>query len=384
MDQNIPAVIEWLDSRKGEMLALLETLVNSDSPSRDKAAVDATGEILKRFFAEHDIPVSTEPDETYGEAIHATVPQQGANDTRPIVLMGHRDTVFPPGEAGRRPFHIDGGRAYGPGVADMKAGLVINAFVMAAFKAVGGHPGPLAALITSDEEIASPSSRPVIERVAREARVVLNSEPGRVSGNVVSGRKGGVFMRFAVTGRAAHSGGNFTDGRSAIGELAHKIVALHALTDLDRGITVNVGLVSGGQTVNTVAPWAKGEIDLRYIRSADRAWALPKIGAIMEASTVAETSATWEILGEFLPLEMTAESQKLLDLYSEVSGAGGEFTGGCADSGFAAAQGTPTLCGLGAVGGKAHTPDEYMEVATLLTRAQAMASLIGRLAETGL
>jgi glutamate carboxypeptidase len=392
MDQDIaaaPAALAWLQAHEGEMLALLETLVNSDSPSRDKAAVDATGEILKRFFAKHDIPISTEPDDTFGEAIHARVAQQGANDTRPILLMGHRDTVFPAGEASRRPFKIDGDRAYGPGVADMKSGLVINAFVLAAFRSTGGHPGPLAALITSDEEIGSPFSRAIIERTARESRVVLNGEPGRASGNVVSGRKGGVFMRFAITGRAAHSGGNFTEGRSAIGELAHKIIALHALTDLERGITVNVGLVGGGQTVNTVAPHATGEIDLRYMRAADRAWAMERIAAIMAASTVPDTTATLEVAGEFLPMEMSPDSQRLLDLYADISAAqgatvAGEFTGGCADSGFAAAVGTPTLCGLGAVGGKAHTPDEYMEVPTLLTRAKALAALVARLGETGL
>ncbi len=381
--------IAWLQAHEGAMLALLEILVNSDSPSRDRAAVDATGAILKRFFAEHGIAVETEPHPVFGEAIHASVPHPGGNNDKPVVLLGHRDTVFPPGEAARRPFRVEDGRAYGPGVADMKAGLVINAFVLAAFQATGEHPGALAALITSDEEIASPSSRPVIERVARNARVVLNGEPGRASGNVVSGRKGSVFIRFSVAGRAAHSGGNFTEGRSAIGELAHKIVTLHALTDLARGITVNVGTVIGGQGVNTVAPHAAGEIDLRYVLAADRAFALERIGAIMDAATVPDTTATWEIAGEFLPMEMSAESKRLFDLYVDVSAAqgvsvGGEFTGGCADSGFAAAQGTPTLCGLGAVGGKAHTVDEYMEVATLGARARALAGVIGRLGETGL
>jgi glutamate carboxypeptidase len=388
-DTERPSALDWLQAREGDMLALLESLVNSDSPSRDKAAVDATGEILKRFFDAHDIPYTTEPDATFGEAIHARVDQQGANDTRPILLMGHRDTVFPPGEATRRPFRVADGRAYGPGVADMKAGLVINAFVMAAFRAAGGHPGPLGALVTSDEEIGSPFSRPIIERVARQSRVVLNGEPGRASGNVVSGRKGGVFMRLAVTGRAAHSGGNYAEGRSAILELAHKIVALHALTDLNRGITVNVGLIGGGQTVNTVAPHAGGEIDLRYIRAEDRAFAMRHIHAIVGTATVPDTAATLEIAGEFLPMEMSADSQRLLDLYADISAeqgstVGGEFTGGCADSGFAAAQGTPTLCGLGAVGGHAHTPQEYMEVPTLLARAKALAALVTRLGETGL
>ena len=392
MDQQTPvppAVIGWLQSKQSEMLALLETLVNSDSPSRDREAVDKTGGLLKQFFEAHGIAVETEPHSEFGEAIHATLPDPAGRNAKPIVLLGHRDTVFPPGEASRRPFRIEGDRAYGPGVADMKAGLVINAFVLAAFRATGEQPGPLAALITADEEIASPSSRLVIERVARNARAVLNGEPGRASGNVVSGRKGSVFMRFSVTGRAAHSGGNFVEGRSAIGELAHKIVALHALTDLDRGITVNVGTITGGQTVNTVAPFAAGEIDLRYVHAADRAWALEQVAAIMDTATVPDTKGAWEIAGEFLPMEMSPESQHLLDLYVDVSAGqgvqvGAEFTGGCADSGFAAAQGAPTLCGLGAVGGKAHTVEEYMEVPTLLTRAQALAGLILRLPEIGL
>ena len=143
----------------------------------------------------------------------------------------------------RRPFTIRDGVAYGPGVADMKAGLVMNCFVLAAFAKFGGAPAPLVGLFTGDEEIGSPEGRAVIENEARRARVVFNSEPGRVSGNVVTGRKGGVFMQMRITGKAAHSGGNFTDGISAIEELARKIQAIHALTDLDRGITLNVGLV---------------------------------------------------------------------------------------------------------------------------------------------
>ena len=355
MDHNTvtnPAVLGWLQVRQGAMLALLERLVNSDSPSRDRIAVDMTGMVLKQFFSDYRIPVTVRPHAEYGEAIYACIPQPAAANQRPILLLGHRDTVFPVGEAARRPFRIEHGRAYGPGIADMKSGLVINAFVLAAFHAVGGHPGPLAALITADEEIASPSSRPIIEQAARGARVVLNGEPGRPSGNVVNGRKGCVFIRFSIAGLAAHSGGNFFEGRSAIGELAHKIIALHALTDAERGVTVNVGLAVGGQSVNTVAPNASGEIDLRYVHPADRARALEQIGAILERPVIAGTQASWQIAGEFCPMEMTPQSRRLLEFYCSVSAGqgvevGGEFTGGCADSGFAAAQGTPTLCGLG-------------------------------------
>jgi len=377
----------WLADNRQGMLDLLEEVVNIDGGSYDKAGVDKVGDRFVRHFEERGLLTRIEPHEIFGNAIHVRLDDSPTNE-RPIVLMGHRDTVFPKGEPTRRPFKIEGGRAYGPGVADMKAGLVMNAFVLEAFKRMGGAPAPLAGLITSDEEIASPSSRPVIERVAREARCVFNSEPGRPTGNVVQGRKGGIFMRCEVLGKAAHSGGNFEKGISAIGELAHKIVALHALTDLPRGLTVNVGLVSGGQSVNTTAPSAEGRIDLRYVKPADRQFALSAIQRIVDTATVPGTTATLEILGEFLPLTQSGESEQLFDAYAAASKdlgmtVKGEFAGGCADSGFTAGVGCPTLCAVGPVGGNAHTSDEYLEVDSMVPRAQALALAILRLPPAG-
>jgi glutamate carboxypeptidase len=376
-------IAEWLGSQREAMLALLADLVNIDSGSYDKAGVDAVGRRLMEFFAQQSLVTSTEPDDTFGDAIHVQLDETRVNE-RPIVLMGHRDTVFPKGEAGRRPFRIEAGRAYGPGVADMKGGLVVNAFVLAAFKRFGGAPAPLAGLVTSDEEIGSPSSRPVIERLARGARCIFNSEPGRPSGNVVTGRKGGVFLRVEVTGKAAHSGGNFEKGISAIGELAHKIVAIHRLTDLERGVTLNVGTVKGGQSVNTTAPSAEGQIDLRYIKPEDRAATLAALQEIVAHSTVPGATAKLEVAGEFLPLTQSPASEALFAVYRDAaSDAGldvaGEFSGGCADSGFTAAVGCPTLCATGAVGGNAHTPEEYLEIGSLVPRAQALALAILRL-----
>jgi len=373
----------WLSSQQDAMLELLCELVNIDSGSYDKGGVEQVGQRLIRFFEEHGLVVALEPHETFAPAIHVRLDAAPANE-RPIVLMGHRDTVFAKGEAARRPFRIDNGRAYGPGVSDMKSGLVMNAFVLAAMKRFGGAPAPLVGLITSDEEIASPSSRPIIERVARAARCVFNAEPGRPSGNVVTGRKGGVFMRFEVFGKAAHSGGAFEKGISAIGELAHKIVAMHQVTDLGRGVTVNVGTVAGGQSVNTTAPHAEGQIDLRYIKPADRALALASLQDIVDAATVPGTTARLQILGEFLPLTTTGAAEELFVGYQAAAadlglGIAGEFTGGCADSGFSAGVGCPTLCATGPVGGNAHTPEEYLEVGSLVPRAQALALAIMRL-----
>jgi glutamate carboxypeptidase len=376
-------ITQWLASQQEAMLALLRDAVNTDSGSYDKAGVDAVGQLFIDFYTEQGLVTTREAHEQFGDAIHIRLDDTRSNE-KPILLMGHRDTVFPKGEAARRPFRIADGRAYGPGVCDMKAGLVINAFVLAAFKRFGGAPAPVAGLITSDEEIASPSSRPIIERTARQARCVFNSEPGRPSGAVVTGRKGGVFLSFEVFGKAAHSGGNFEKGISAIGELAHKVVAMHALTDLARGVTVNVGTVKGGQSVNTTAPHAEGQIDLRYIKPHDRAAALAALQEIIDRATVPGTTAKLDISGEFLPLNATPASEELFATYRAAAAEAGleiagEFTGGCADSGFTAAVGCPTLCATGPVGANAHTPEEYMDVASFIPRAQALALAILRL-----
>jgi glutamate carboxypeptidase len=384
-------ITQWLASQHQPMVDLLRELVDTDSGSYNKPGIDAVGAAIARFLESHGIPVERVPQTRHGDCLRAPVPWDGpqGNAGGNIVLMGHRDTVFPDGEATRRPFTINGDIASGPGVADMKAGLVMNAFILAAFHKFGGSPAPLVGLFTGDEEVGSPEGRAVIEAEARRARVVFNSEPGRVSGNVVTGRKGGVFSVLRVTGKPAHSGANFADGISAIEELAHKIIAIHALTDLARGITLNVGLVSGGQSVNTVAPWAEGQIDLRYARPEDRDDIMAKIAAIVARSFVAGTRAELAIKGEFLPLTQSPAARKLFELYVDAAAASGfktagEFTGGCADSGFTAGVGTPTLCAVGPVGGKAHSPEEFLHLSSLVPRAQACARAILALERAGL
>ena len=341
---------------------------------------------MAAFFDRQNIPVSRQRNLELGDCFRATV--NGASQAGGVLLMGHRDTGLSPGELTRRPFTISGSRAYGPGVADMKAGLGMNSFLLAAFHSVLPLSRPLVGLFTADEEIGSPSSRAIIEAEAKQADFVLNSEPGRVSGNVVTERSGGVFIRFEVKGHAAHSGANFADGISAIEELAHKILALHAMTELDSGLTVNVGIVRGGQSVNTTAPHAEGEIDLRYRFPPSREMALMTIERIIKDCRVSGTSASMRIIGEFLPLPHLASSN-LLRVYRDAAAdvglsVDGERTGGCADLGFSGSMGVPTLCGLGPVGGKAHTPDEYIELDSIVPRTQAAALTVVRLDRTGL
>jgi glutamate carboxypeptidase len=384
-------ITDWLATQQDAMIALLREMVNTDSGSYNKPGIDAVGAVVRRFLATQNIPVETIAQQKHGDCLRAAVPWDGpqGNAGGNIVLMGHRDTVFPDGEASRRPFTIADGIASGPGVADMKAGLVMNCFVLAAFAKFGGAPAPLLGLFTGDEEIGSPEGRAVIEAEARRARVVFNSEPGRVSGNVVTGRKGGVFMAMRITGKAAHSGANFADGISAIEELARKTQAIHALTDLDRGITLNVGLISGGQSVNTVAPWAEGQIDLRYVAPADREDIMARIGAIIDRAHLPGTRTELTIKGEFLPLTQSPAAKRLFEIYVSAAAdtgfkTAGEFTGGCADSGFTAGVGAPTICAVGPVGGKAHSPDEFLRIDSLVPRGQACACAVLRLDQAGL
>lgn len=376
------AVLGWLDLQRPAMTELLKTLVNIDSGSYNKAGVDAVGRAIEDWFEIEGISTDRVPHGEFGDCIRAHV--SGGEGNRPVILMGHRDTVFPDGEAERRPFTVEGDIAYGPGVADMKAGLVMNAFVLAAFKRFGGAPYPLTGLYTSDEEIASPSSRPVIENEARNARAVFNAEPARESGNAVTGRKGASFFKFEITGVPAHSGGQHEKGISAIGELAAKITKLHKLTDYEVGTTVNVGMIGGGNAVNMVAPHATAEVDVRFKTMAARDEVWDRITAILETAYVPGTSCKIIDSRGFLPLTQSKESKDIFDVYTQAGSdagltIGGEFTGGSADSGFTAQVGAPTVCGTGPVGGRAHTPEEYMRLDTMVPRAKTVALAIMRL-----
>ncbi len=385
--QNHDALMGWLDDQRPSMEVLLEKIVNTDSGSYNHAGVDKVGDIIKAHLEDRGLPtyIIERPNASF--CLTTTVDARD-NDpaNQPILLMGHRDTVFPDGEAARRPFHVEGDRAFGPGVADMKCGLVMNSFVAEAFHRFGGNRHPIVVLYTSDEEIGSPSSSEVIEAQAKHAHAVFNSEPGRPSGNVVTGRKGALFMTFEVTGVAAHSGSAHDKGRSAIEAICRKVQALHALTDYKDGRTVNIGLIEGGQSANTVAPSAKATIDIRYQSKDHLAMIERKVGEIINQVEIDGTTATITQRTRFPPLEQTAANEALFQHYVSASAdfglkVEGEYSGGAADSGFTSAIGIPTICAVGPLGEKGHQPDEAAHLETFVPRAKALAATIIRLGQ---
>lgn len=384
MNDEITKLHNWLSEQEAEMIALLRDIVNIDSNSHDKDGVDAVGERLRSFFKSHGIETRTIPLSDAGDVLIAESASRSASD-RPVMLLGHRDTVFPKGEVAERPFSLEGKIAHGPGVCDMKGGLVQNAFVLAAFKHLDLADVPhVMVMMTSDEEIGSPACRDIIIDHARHARALFNSEPARPTGNVVTGRRGGLMLQLDIEGRSAHSGGNFSEGISAIGELAHKITALHALCDVENGVTVNVGVVSGGQSHNTVAPSASALIDCRFVTMAQRNALEADIDTIVAHSFIEGTHSDLVALAGFDPMEPNDGTRMMLETYQLAAAdlgleVDGEFSGGCADSGFAHNAGCPSLCATGPMGWKAHTTEEYLRIDSLVPRAQLLAGAVARL-----
>ena len=367
-------VLDWLASQQQAMQDLLQKVVNIDSGSRDEAGVTAVAHALAERLQAAGVPVQFEAVPGYGVLLHAQV--NAAGEGAPIVLMGHMDTVFPAGTVAKRPYREEAGRAYGPGVADMKSGLVLNVFVAEAFARCGGLKPPLRLFFSCDEEIGSPATRDLIMARVRGARAVFNAEPGRVSGNVVTSRKGSMLVEFEVEGVAAHAGINHAAGASAIEALARKTLALHALTDPATGVTANVGVVHGGVVSNMVAPHARAELDLRFTADTNPEDLLARVRAIIEEESVPRTQGRITVARSTLPMKPTPDY--LLALYQESARTlgfevQGEFTGGAADSGLTASVGVPTLCATGPVGGHPHTEREYCELTTFVPRAQAVA-----------
>ena len=370
------ALLDWLASQQPAMEALLAQTVNTDSGSGHEAGVRQVAALLRGRLEAAGIAVTTLPQPGWGECLLARIAGSNPAATGHLQLMGHMDTVFPQGTAAERPWRVEAGKAFGPGVADMKSGLVMNVFVAEALARFGGNASPVHLLFTCDEEVGSPDCRTVIREHVQGARAVLNAEPGRISGNVVNERKGSYRIDFEVHGVAAHAGINPAQGASAIDAMARKTLALHALTGCQPGVTLNVGMVQGGMASNVVAPLASAHLDLRFTADNDVNDVLARIRAIIEEESVPRTSG--RIVAQTGSLPMARTPDDLLHTYQRCAqqvgfAVDGETTGGAADSGITSQMGIPSLCALGPVGGYAHSDREFCDLSTFVPRAQALA-----------
>jgi glutamate carboxypeptidase len=358
---------------------LIDALVSIESPTDDKAAVDRCGTELRTRAAAMGMRVRIEPRPDAGDH---TVAEIGEGRPR-ILLVGHVDTVWPLGQLARMPLERRDGRLWGPGTLDMKVGVSMGLLATrAVFEASPPRAGSVALLCTSDEETGSGTSRALIEAEAVASDAVLVLEPALAGGALKTSRKGIGQYRLAVTGVAAHAGVDPRKGVSAIRELARQILALEALHDLDRGVSVNVGLVGGGTRPNVVAEAAHAVVDVRAPSRDDAV----RIDGAFRALRPILPGAGLAITGGFErpPMERSAgvaalyaHAQAAAATLGQTIAEGG--TGGGSDGNFTAALGVPTLDGLGAVGDGAHALHEHVELDRLVPRTALLATLIARL-----
>ena len=398
LDSRERQLVDWLTSREDEMVALLEELTNINSGSLNKPGVDATAAIFRRELRALGFNTSTLPGEVItmpscpgsnynvdvADHLLASKPGNGSR----LLLMGHLDTVFPP-ESPFQSFRREGDTMYGPGVADMKGGLVVMLYALKAL-AENGELDDMAmtVLLNSDEEMGSLSSRKYLEEQAALHDWGLVYESSGAD-TLTRQRKGLGQARLVVHGRASHAGGAHQQGRSAIKELAYKIVEIEAMTDYESGVTVNVGVVSGGEARNTVAPCAEAFIDLRYPEPAQGVAASARFEEIFgqvysyAVDSGELSSESWVNLHR-PPKIPTAESDYLLEKTRAIGRLLGQElgvtdSGGGTDGSLTQAAGLPTLDSLGVAGNGAHSNREQARVSSLVERAQLSAVLLRRL-----
>jgi glutamate carboxypeptidase len=378
------ALLRESKAREKEMLRLLERFVVCESPSHDKKAVDAMGQIVAEEWRRRGAKVQIVPQAKRGNHVRAEIWPGSGRPSGPILVLGHLDTVYPLGTLARMPFRVSAGRAWGPGTFDMKGGLVMSLGAIDALEVAGIRPGKRVVFLwTSDEEIGSGTSRKLIESEARRSKAVLVLEPSLGSkGRLKTSRKGVGSAELLVTGRAAHAGINPEDGVNAVHELALQIGRLMAMNDPRRGITVQATVVYGGTVSNVVPDQARAQVDIRFTRLSDAAGLdkkLHSLGPLLKGAKL-------EVRGGVNrpPLERTPAVSALFrhsqSLMRECGLALGEAaTGGGSDGNFTGALDIPTLDGLGAVGDGAHTPREHIVIRKLPERAALLAGLLATL-----
>jgi glutamate carboxypeptidase len=368
-------LLEWCSARRDWMLGATIALASVESPSDDKAAVDRCGLALAGMLEEASGRVQRLPRTSAGDHLLA---EFGCGD-RQVLLLGHFDTVWDAGTLDRMPIVVRDGCLMGPGVYDMKAGLVIGLAAARALQETTAARHRVVLLLTSDEEIGSGSSRAAIEEEARRSDAVLVLEPSLPGGAVKTSRKGVGVFTLDVEGLAAHAGGEPEQGASAIDELAKQVLAIKAIEAPRRGVSVNVGVIEGGTRSNVVAERARAEVDVRVARAEDAA----EVERAMRSLTARHRRTRLTVTGEFNrpPLERTPGVAALYGLARDVGrqlgfdlAEGG--TGGASDGNFTGALGVPTLDGLGAVGAGAHAAHEQVVVDELPRRAALVAGII--------
>lgn len=370
--------LHYFESRLDSLLQAIREFVEIESPSDNKPAADRMSSHLAHKFTELGGRPHVHRAEEYGDNLQ--VDFRGAGNGKPVLVLGHFDTVYPLGTLPTMPCYMKNGRLYGPGVLDMKAGIALIFFALEALATWHGKlPRPVTVFLVSDEEVGSYSSRKITEDLARKSAAVLVLEPAGRGGAVKTARKGVGEYALTVHGIAAHAGLDPGKGHSAILELARQIAVVSKLNDLKQGISVNTGVIRGGTRTNVIAAEAVAEIDVR-IKRAKQAIGLDRK---LRALKPFDKHCTLRIDGGINRLPMERNSG-VIALYKKAQLIAQQIgwkleeaaVGGGSDGNFTAGIGIPTLDGLGALGDGAHAIHEHIIISELPRRAVLLAGLI--------
>ncbi|MDD4362876.1 MAG: M20 family metallopeptidase [Atribacterota bacterium] len=369
-------LMNYIDQKDLEMLKMIETLVNMDSGSRYKKEVDILGDLLKNKWEEIGFSIEKFIFEQVGNCYIARINENSFGEK--VVLIGHFDTVFPKGEARLRPFTVDGNKAFGPGVGDMKSGIVTMFYAVKALRKQGYLKKPISVILNSHEEIGSAYARELINSEVKDAKLVFNLEPARPNGAVVTGRKGTASLDINISGKAAHAGVEPEKGANANLELAERIIELNKLNGLQEGLTINANIISGGSARGIISDQAKAECAVHFNKISDIGYLKRKIEELFFKPKVKGTKIETELKILFLPLEKNNNTMFAYNIITEAGEKLGikikeAFTGGGADAGFASQNGIPTLCGMGPVAGNLHSSSEYLEIPSITERCKLLA-----------
>jgi glutamate carboxypeptidase len=382
------ALRDLASRRKDEFVAALEQMTNIDCGSYTVAGVNRIADLCEKRFHAGGWEVERRPhrpardERQLGDLVIGRL--RGAGGPR-VLLVGHTDTVFDEGTVAERPFRIEANRALGPGVSDMKSGLLNGFFAVELLQEVGFDGfGTITYVCNPDEEIGSPFSGPVIRELAPQHDAAFVLEGGRENGDIVSSRKGVTDYRIEVIGRSAHAGVEPERGRSAILQAAHTTVALQALNGRWPGVTVNVGVVRGGTRTNVVPERCELHVDVRSPELATFEEAEREVERLSAEIHVSDVTVTVEGLGWHRPMERGPGAERLVRTATDVASELGfelhdAATGGASDANTTSAAGTPTIDGLGLVGGDDHSPREWVDLDSLVPRMALLAGIIARI-----
>jgi glutamate carboxypeptidase len=372
--------LRYFQERRDQIVQTIHQLVEIESPSDNKDAVDRLGKLLAGRFEGLGGHAKFHRAQKFGD--HLQVDFVGTGRGKPVLLLGHLDTVYPLGTLATMPSRVASGRLSGPGAFDMKSGIALMLHAIEALRAWHEDvlPRPVIVLLVSDEEVGSDTSRRITENLARQSAAVLVFEPSHgPNGAVKTARKGIGEYVLKVTGKAAHSGLDFEKGQSAIVELARQIVAIQKLIDLKRGLTLNVGTMQGGTRVNVIPAEASAVLDVRVVRKQDAASIDRKLRSLKPFNRKCKLEITGGMNRP--PMERTSSVAALYKKAAEIAKQIGwkleeAAVGGGSDGNFIAALGIPTLDGLGGVGEGAHATHESILISELPKRATLLAELI--------